>query len=213
MRIKNRTSTLRHFLPALLCAAALAVGGALGLWNARVEHAPFDPVPSLEAAPSPDLASPPLPAEPPPELGADRGRAAPTAGSMPQTRRPAQGGAQTRPAPKAPPADLSAYRPQPRGAQEESYLPQDKSLSAKRLKGHLAEKNVSDDEGKGLLNDIIRGGRRVLKSVDDATLSASRRAFGDIARPEEAKIRPYGDGARLHIGIPAHTVNLGRKQK
>ena len=48
----------------------------------------------------------------------------------------------------------------------------------------------------------------------DATvqmLDASRRALGSIARPDEAKIRPYGDGARLHIGIPADTVNLRRK--
>ena len=112
---------------------------------------------------------------------------------------------------KSAPADLSAYRPQARSDRGKSFLPRDKSLSAKQLKDNLAQHTVSDDDGKGFLGDLVRGARRALKSFDDATLDASRRALGNIARPDEAKIRPYGDGARLHIDIPADTVNLGRK--
>ncbi len=111
------------------------------------------------------------------------------------------------------PADLSAYRPQARSDRGKSCLPRDKSLSAKQLKERLGAGTASDDDGKGFLGDLVRGTRRVLKSFDDATLDASRRALGSIARPDEAKIRPYGDGARLHIGIPADTVNLGRKRQ
>ena len=127
---------------------------------------------------------------------------------------PAAGrGPRSAPARKSAPADLSAYRPQARSDRGESFLPRDKSLSAKQLKENLGPGTVSDDDGKGFLGDLVRGARRALESFDDATLDASRRALGSIARPDEAKIRPYGDGARLHIGIPADTVNLGRKRQ
>ena len=222
MRRKNRTSALRRILAGLVCAAALAAGGFFCLLSTRGIRleAPLPLLSTPGAAPFPEPApSVPAPADTTtPPLGADtdrkpafspaaRNAAGPAAGNRPS----GSGGPRNAPARKSAPADLSAYRPQARSDGGESCLPRDKSLSAKQLKEHLTQHTVSDDDGKGFLGDLVRGTRRALKSLDDATLDASRRALGSIARPDEAKIRPYGDGARLHIGIPADTVNLGRK--
>ena len=224
MRKKDRTSALRRILTSLVCTAALAAGGFFCLLSTQGIR-PEAPLPLLStpgAAPFPEPASfVPAPADTTtPPLGADtdrtpvfppaaRNAAGPAAGNRPSS----SGGPRSAPARKSAPADLSAYRPQARSDRGESCLPRDKSLSAKQLKERLGAGTASDDDGKGFLGDLVRGTRRVLKSFDDATLDASRRALGSIARPDEAKIRPYGDGARLHIGIPADTVNLGRKRQ
>ena len=222
MRKKDRTSALRRILTSLVCAAALAAGGFFCLLSTRGIR-PEAPLPS-PSPPGPlpflDPALPvPAPADtlaPPGGVGTDRTpvfppaartAAGPAAGSRPS----GAGRPRSVPVRKSAPADLSAYRPQARSDRGESFLPRDKSLSAKQLKERLGAGTASDDDGKGFLGDLVRGTRRVLKSFDDATLDASRRALGSIARPDEAKIRPYGDGARLHIGIPADTVNLRRK--
>ena len=221
MRRKNRTSALRRILAGLVCAAALAAGGLFSVLRVRYSR-PETPLPSLSApgaVPFLEPASPvPAPADTPPPLGVGTDRkplfspaAQTTAGPAAGNRPSGSGGPRSARPRKSAPADLSAYRPQARSDRGESFLPRDKSLSAKQLKENLGPGTVSDDDGKGFLGDLVRGARRVLESFDDATLDASRRALGSIARPDEAKIRPYGDGARLHIGIPADTVNLRRK--
>ena len=209
MRTKKRMPVLPRLLGFFFCAAALAAGIAMSVRGERPpeeapeRRAPHPSVPGFAepgATPSPrPLEERPLPAAPEPSVGGRR-------------RSVSAGPSWNAAAPKAAPMDLSAYRPQARRAQGESWLPRDKSVPARGLEGHVALRPASDDEGHGVLGDIVRGARRVLKSVDDATLDASRRALGGIARPDEAKIRPYEDGARLHIDIPAHTVELGRKK-
>ena len=223
MRRRNRTPRFSRFFPMLLCAAALAVGGMAGvLLGVRPEAPALSPLqppsaPPAQTAPTlgsilPDMSS----AQ---ETGAGQGRAAPPKADTAQgARSPSSNakGTQGHSVPQRPqrlPADLSAYRPKARSAEGEGYLPQDRSLSAAQLKGQLTAPAASDDEGHGFFDDVVRGTRRILKSVDNTTLDASQRAFGSIARPESAKIRPYGNGARLHIDIPAHTVDLKRKKK
>ena len=225
MRRRNRTPRFSRFLPMLLCAAALAVGGTAGvLLGVRPEAPALSPLqpPSAPPAQTAPTLGPILPDTPPVrETGAERGRAAPSKADIAQGLRSPSSNAKgtqghsvpQRPHPQRLPADLSAYRPKARSAEGEGYLPQDRSLSAAQLKGQLTAPAASDDEGHGFFDDVVRGTRRILKSVDDTTLDASQRAFGSIARPESAKIRPYGDGARLHIDIPAHTVDLKRKKK
>lgn len=214
MRRKNRTTKLRHLLSFLLCLFALTAGGIFSLWNTRGARSPLSaPAPSKRPVGSSEVAAPMT--EPTADPAPDSERQpdeAPRSDFAPSVRSPSSRRPQTAPIPQAIPPDLSAYRPQARRAQGESYLPQDRSLSAGQLEGHLAPKAASDDEVPGLIGDIARGAQKILKSVDDATLDASRRALGDIARPEKAKIRPYEDGARLHIDIPAHTVDLRRKK-
>lgn len=226
MRKKNRTSALRRILTSLVCAAALAAGGFFSVLSVRgirseapsPSPSPPGPLPFLD--PAFPIPAPTDTLAPPHSIGTDTDRkpvsfpAAQTAAG-PAAGNRAHGSGRPRNAPvrESAPADLSAYRPQARGDRGESCLPRDKSLSAKQLKERLGAGTASDDDGKGFLGDLVRGTRRVLKSFDDATLDASRRALGSIARPDEAKIRPYGDGARLHIGIPADTVNLGRKRQ
>ena len=222
MRRKNRTSALRRILAGLVCAAALAAGGLFSVLRVRYSRTET-PLPSLSAPGVVPFLEPgssvPAPADtltPPRDTDTDRksvfSPAAQTAAGPAAGNRPSgSGGPRSARPRKSAPADLSAYRPQARSDGGESCLPRDKSLSAKQLKEHLTQHTVSDDDGKGFLGDLVRGTRRALESFDDATLDASRRALGSIARPDEAKIRPYGDGARLHIGIPADTVNLRRK--
>ena len=228
MRRKNRTSELRHILTSLVCAAALAAGGFFGVLSTRSVR-PGDPLPSpplspTGAAPFLEPGSPvPAPTDtmtPPDGAGTDRDpksvfspAAKNTADPAAGNRTPGSDRPRSTPVRKSAPADLSAYRPQARSDRGESFLPRDKSLSAKQLKENLGPGTASDDDGKGFLGDLVRGARRALKSFDDATLDASRRALGGIARPDKAKIRPYGDGARLHIDIPADTVNLRRKRR
>lgn len=223
MRRRNRTPRFSRFLPMLLCAAALAVGGTAGVLLGVRHEAPSPPRPGFEPPAQAIPALTPVLTDSPPaqETGAERGRAAPPKADTAQgARSPSSNakGTQDRSVPQRPhpqrlPADLSAYRPKARSAEGEGYLPQDRSLSAAKLKGQLTAPAASDDEGHGFFDDVVRETRRILKSVDDTTLDASQRAFGSIARPESAKIRPYGDGARLHIDIPAHTVDLKRKKK
>ena len=221
MRRRNRTSLFSRFLPMLLCAAALAVGGMVSVLLGVRREAPSPPRPaSAPPAQAIPALGPVLPDMPPAqETGPERGRAAPSNADTAQgARSPSSNpkGTQDRSVPQRPqrlPADLSAYRPKARSAEGEGYLPQDRSLSAAKLKGQLTAPTASDDEGHGFFDDVVRETRRILKSVDDTTLDASQRAFGSIARPESAKIRPYSDGARLHIDIPAHTVDLKRKKK
>ena len=222
MRRKNRTSALRRILASLVCVAALAAGGLFSVLRVRYSRTET-PLPSLSAPGVVPFLEPgssvPAPADtltPPRDTDTDRksvfSPAAQTAAGPAAGNRPSgSGGPRSARPRKSAPADLSAYRPQARSDRGESCLPRDKSLSAKQLKERLGAGTASDDDGKGFLGDLVRGTRRVLKSFDDATLDASRRALGSIARPDEAKIRPYGDGARLHIGIPADTVNLRRK--
>ena len=221
MRRRNRTPLFSRFLPMLLCAAALAAGGMASVFLGVRREAPSPPRPdSAPPAQAIPALRPVLPDTPPAqESDAEQGRATPSKADTAQgARSPSSNarGTQGHSVPQRPqrlPADLSAYRPKARSSDGEGYLPQDRSLSAARLKGQLTAPAASDDEGHGFLDDVVRETRRVLKSVDDATLDASQRAFGSIARPESAKIRPYGDGARLHIDIPAHTVDLKRKKK
>lgn len=206
-RMKGRTSTLPNLLAPLFCVAALAAGMVLA-----VKYNHTDPLPTGENLPAPRLVAPPT--VPFPEPVMEPGPTiAPMEGSPTPARSPSSRPSKIGSPSKKTPLDLSAYRPQARSTQGEGYLPKDRSLSANQLKGHLEPKAVSNDEdGHGFLSDVVRGARRVLRSVDDATLKASRSALGDVARPDEAKIRPYADGVRLHIDIPAHTVNLRRKK-
>lgn len=209
MRTKKRTRVSTRLLGLFFCAAALTAGIVVSMRFERTSRgvperrAPEPFVPGLaktDVAPSvPPSLERTFPAASEPSVAGDRRSA---------SSKPPRNAA----APKTAPVDLSAYRPQARSAQGESWLPRDRSVSAQGLEGHVASRPASDDVGYGVLGDVVRGARRVLKSVDDATLAASRRALGGIARPEEAKIRPYGDGARLHIDIPAHTVDLRRKK-
>ncbi len=202
MRTRNRTPNALRLPLLLFCIAALAAGMVLGV---RYERAGPRPAPQEKASSRSELAVP-FP-EPPSGDAAEREPAAPAADARSASPRPSRAGASPKGA-----SDLSAFRPQARSARGEDYLPGDRSLPAERLEGHLAPKAASDDDGHGVIGDVVREARRILRSVDDATLDASRRALGDIARPDDAKIRPYKDGARLHIDIPAHTVNLGGKK-
>lgn len=208
MRTKKRTRILPRLLGFFFCAAALTAGVVMSMRFERIpreapERRALEPFVSGFSGTGETLT-------PQPSME----RTLPTASEPSAARRRSASAAPSRnvAAPKAAPVDLSAYKPQARRAQEESWLPRDRSVPAEGLEGHLVSRQASNDEGHGVLGNIVRGARRVLKSVDDATLDASRRALGGIARPEEAKIRPYGDGARLHIDIPAHTVELRRKK-
>ena len=80
-------------------------------------------------------------------------------------------------------------------------------LNAQQKKGR-DEKEF--DGGKGVIGDIYRGGKRLVDSMDAATLDATRHVFGSVARPEKAKLRPSGGGVRLNIEIPPETVKIGR---
>lgn len=207
MRTGRKKRAFRRVVLLLCCAAALVAGVLLSLRRApsapgttpprRTSVVPRVPHP---AASDPSVAAPVTEAIPA-SLPAEQVRA------HPPFKRP-----KAAPATRSSPADLSAYGVRARSAEGESYLPRDRSLSASELEEHLAPRPTSDDGAHGLLGDIARGARKIVKAVDDATLSASRRAFGDVARPDKARIRPQGDGVRLHIDIPAHTVDLDGKK-
>lgn len=207
MRTGRKKRAFRRVVLLLCCAAALVAGGLLSL-----RHAPSAP------GPTPPRRTSVAPRVPRP-AASDPSVAAPIAGDIPSS--PPAEDARAHPpskrpkaatAPRKAPADLSAYGVRARSAEGESYLPRDRSLSAAQLEGQLAPKSASDDKDHGLLGDIARGARKIVKAVDDAALSASRRALGDVARPDKARIRPQGDGVRLHINIPAHTVDLDGKK-
>ena len=111
--------------------------------------------------------------------------------------------------------DLSAYDVPARSAGGESLLPENEALSARDLNAQQMkpEKGKPWDGGRGWLGDVYRGAKRMVDSLDEATLDASKKALGSVADPSSAKIRPGGGGVKLHIEIPPETVNLSGKRK
>ncbi len=110
--------------------------------------------------------------------------------------------AEKKPAAPSSTIDLSAYRVRARRASGEDYLPADGSLSPEQVKKAVNNGRNEEDWGKGIVGDVVRGTQKIVKQADDATLDASRKALGTMASPDSAKIRPNGDGVRLHISIP-----------
>ena len=108
--------------------------------------------------------------------------------------------------------DLSAYKVKAHSAEGETLLPKDTSLSVEDLNAQQKKSGEKKDfdGGKGLIGDIYRGSKRLVDSMDAATLDATRRILGGVARPEKAKLRPGGGGVRLNIEIPPETVKIGR---
>ncbi len=220
-----------RLLTITLCLAAALGGAWLCLLHAVLSQrgsAPRAAAPLQEAAPVPEAAPVtelanaepvmlPEPEEPAAPAEPQRNSAAPHSPTTPpQPARPA-----TQPAPKPRRAthqgtdrkepDLSAYRVRAHSAEGESFLPRDTSLSAKDLNAQQQARTEKEfDGGKGIIGDIYRGGKRLVDSMDAATLDATRRVLGSVARPEKAKLRPSGDGVRLKIDIPPESVKIGR---
>ncbi|MBQ9564475.1 MAG: hypothetical protein IJU98_02705 [Synergistaceae bacterium] len=221
--MKRRTNPL----PLALCAAAL-VGGAwvgvvkiaLSRLDAKPEgHSAIAPVRPSRRAPQVQ-AVPVEPAKPIARELAERPEPEPRA-SAPTPIKPQPQAAEKpkRPAPR--PAaktvnqtpDLSAYRVNAIRADRASLLPKDTSLSARDLNRAQAadnKKKAPFEGGEGLIGDVYRGTKRIVDSVDEATLNASRKALGGVAKPDKATLRPSGNGVRLHLEIPPETVRLGR---
>ena len=108
--------------------------------------------------------------------------------------------------------DLSAYRVRARSSSGDSLLPGDSSLSAGALTESLQpQKKASRNDGGGWLGDVYRGALRAVRSMDEATLSASRSALHGVADPSSAKLRPGGGGVQLKIEIPPETIGKGKK--
>lgn len=219
-----------RLLTIALCLAAALGGAWLCLLHAVLSQrgsAPRAAAPLQEAAPVPEatpvtelanaepvmLPEPEEPAAPaePQENSAPHSSSAPSHPTQPGTppapkpRRAAHQGTDK----KEP--DLSAYRVRAHSAEGESFLPRDTSLSAKDLNAQQQGRTEKEfDGGKGIIGDIYRGGKRLVDSMDAATLDATRRVLGSVARPEKAKLRPSGDGVRLNIEIPPESVKIGR---
>lgn len=108
--------------------------------------------------------------------------------------------------------DLSAYRVRARSSSGDTLLPGDSSLSAGALTESLQpQKKASRNDGGGWLGDVYRGALRVVHSMDEATLDASRSALHGVADPSSAKLRPGGGGVQLKIEIPPETIGKGKK--
>ena len=108
---------------------------------------------------------------------------------------------------------MSAYRVRAHRSEGEALLPEDTSLSVKDLNRQQTAgggEKKGFDGGNSIIGDLYRGGRRLVDSMDAATLNATRHVLGDIARPDKAKLRPGGGGVRLNIEIPPESVRLGR---
>ena len=200
-----------RFLTIALCLAAVLGGAWICLLHAVLsqrESAPRvtapAPAPVTELAEAAPLTLP----EPEEPVALARPKASPQPAAQPASKPKKTARQDT--AKKEP--DLSAYKVKAHRAEGESFLPKDTSLSVEAL--NAQQKKGRDekgfDGGKGLIGDIYRGGKRLVDSMDAATLDATRRILGSVARPEKAKLRPSGDGVRLNIEIPPETVKIGR---
>ena len=238
MKEKNEKSRLGKCLSVALCLAAVLGGAwacllytvlsqrgnALSAGVPAQEEAPVAAPGEAEPAALPEAEESAVSSEPEtfpepiallePAPAAPQSGSAPRSPSTPSAPRPAVPAAPRKAArqdtgKKNP--DLSAYRVKAHSAEGESFLPEDTSLSAADLNAQQkgGDKKVFDG-GRGLIGDIYRGGKRILDSMDAATLDATRRVLGGVARPEKAKLRPSGDGVRLNIEIPPESVRIGR---
>lgn len=104
--------------------------------------------------------------------------------------------------------DLSAYKNLSRTAQKEDYLPgQGKTLSQIGQEVNKKE-DRAQWEGNGLLGKLVGGVAKAVETVDNATLDTAKKAFGELAAPDQATIRPHSDGLKLKIRIPADSLHL-----
>lgn len=228
MRKKGRRRQLNQALFVARGLASLAAGAAVCL---LLQSSPPKDVPALPSAPWRQEAAVPLPLNRPakaaphadggvrPSAGRPGSRAdiSPTTTSAPTSPSPRAGvdktskGASAKGTLRAGP-DLSAYRVRARSSSEDSLLPGDSSLSAGALTESLQpQKKASRNDGGGWLGDVYRGALRAVRSMDEATLAASRSALHGVADPSSAKLRPGGGGVQLKIEIPPETIGKGKK--
>ncbi len=222
---KKEKSSSGKFLSIALCLAAALGGMWFCLLHAALsqkERAPRAETPMQQTASIPELAKAepvilPEPEEPaaPTESQNESALRSPSTSTFPPRPATPPTSKPRRAAPQdtnRKSTDLSAYKVKALSAKGEDYLPRDTSLSAKDLNAQQKKSSNEKgfDGGKGVLGDIYRGGKRLLDSMDAATLDATRRVLGNVARPEEAKLRPSGGGVRLKIEIPPESVNIGR---
>ena len=92
-----------------------------------------------------------------------------------------------------------------RRSASDDYLPDDDSMTLTQVRENVNRNGDNkEDWGEGVVGDVIRGAQKVVRRADEATLDASRKALGNMASPDSAKIRPDGDGVRLRINIPTN---------
>lgn len=230
MRKKGRRRRLNQALFVAGGLASLAAGAAVCL---LLQSSPRKDAPAIPSVPVPcrQEAAVPLPPDrpakaaprtdggvrPPAGRSDSRTDVPPTTVPVPTSPSPnaeAEGlpqGADARETRRAGP-DLSAYRVRARSASGDSLLPKDSSLSAGALAKSLQpQKKASLNDGGGWLGDVYRGALRVVRSMDEATLDASRSALHGVADPSSAKLRPGGGGVQLKIEIPPETIGKRKK--
>lgn len=209
----------------VLCLLALAGGAALCLWRtvfcSQEGRAPssvgrektFEVKASegdqgIAASPHDPTPDNPVPSDRPPVAGVET---VSQSEKIEKVRKPVKGKAVERGKEKAKGLDLSAYEVRAISSDKGALLPRDRSLSVQALSGRVnVEKPEPYDGGKGWLGNAYRGAKRLVDSMDEATLNASQKALGRIAEPESAKIRLRGGKVRLHIEIPPEKVKIRR---
>ena len=228
VRKKGRRRRLSKALFVAGGLASLAAGATVCL---LLQSAPHRDAPALSSAPWRQGTAVPLPPDPPAQVAPRRdevvclpagrpGRRAdipPTTVPIPTSPSPRAVGAPSGAAANAKKTreagpDLSAYRVRARSSSGDSLLPGDSSLSAEALTESLKpQKKASRNDEGGWVGDVYRGALRAVRSIDEATLAASRSALHGVADPSSARLRPGGGGVRLKIEIPPETIGKRKK--
>ena len=101
--------------------------------------------------------------------------------------------------------NLDSFKVKALKADEDDFMPEDKSKSLNDLKLELNKKKESKkfDGGKGLIGDIYRGAKKIIEGADKATLDTSRRVIGETMNVDidKARLRPGSGGVKLHLDI------------
>ena len=101
--------------------------------------------------------------------------------------------------------NLDSFKVKALKADEDDFMPEDKSSSLNDLKSELNKKKESKkfDGGKGLIGDIYRGAKKIVEGADKATLDTSRKVIGETMNVDidKARLRPSGGGVKLHLDI------------
>ena len=208
-------------LPLALCAAAAISGAWLGIVQFAMSRmdAKRESVPAQTGGEARQIYAVPAPAprtavmedavekaqKPKPGHEA-RAKPQPKPKTEATAKHPVPGPAKKKP-------DLSAYTVNAIRSDGKSLLPKDTSLSVKDLNQRKLDAAKDKDQftgGNGLLGDVYRGTKKFVDKVDEATLNASQKALGSVAKPNKATLRPSGGGVKLHLEIPPETVKLGR---